>query len=338
MRRRWPKRRPDIMTSADGMAIPSWATSVLACPGSRERLVAAGDHLVAPDDRAVADMADGIVRFGLPAHDSGIDYYRAVGGAHFHERSTVPYAMTTLDTPAYHAYLAELRAPDLDGLVVDVGGGDGRNALPWLAWGQRRVVVVEPIRAALERLRARVAQDHPEWLERLLLIEGDARALPLADRCAARVQSIETLYYLNEEYDQGLSECVRLMADDARLLLAERDYEGGLLARLLHGGGIEGMLEQAGTRDVWDGTQGKRVRSRCFTADELAAVVAGHGLRIVSAGGLSVLSMILGYLRAADRLQPDDIARLPAVHALLRELGKTGDMRRTHVVIAERAR
>jgi ubiquinone/menaquinone biosynthesis C-methylase UbiE len=249
----------------------------------------------------------------------------------------MPYAMSALDTAVYHGYLAELRPHDPDALIVDVGGGDGRNAMPWLQWGFRRVVVIDPVRAALCRLRARITAEHPDWLDRLLLIEADARQLPLRGRCAERVQAIEALAYLNEDYERGFAECIRLMTEGGRLLVADRDYEGGLLTRLFYGGGIAGMLEQAGSRDIWDGNDRSIVRSRSFTAEEFAAMMRNHGLRILSHTGISVLSLILGYERANGRLAAEDEAHLTRARALLGELGRTGRMRRSHVIIAERA-
>jgi ubiquinone/menaquinone biosynthesis C-methylase UbiE len=285
--------------------------------------------------KAGARVERGIARYATSADDS-IRFYRAVGGAHFHERSKIAFAMTSLDPPVYHGYLSELRPANLDDLVVDVGGGDGRNALPWLQWGLRRVVVVDAVFDALERLRARVAHEHPEWLERLLLIEADARSLPLLDGCAARVIAIEALAYLNEDYGLGLAECARLLQPDGRLLLADRDYEGGLLMRLYYFGGIAGLLEHAGSRDPWDGSAERLVRSRCFTEAELAAAVEAAGLRVLERKGVSALSLVISDLRARGAIAPDDEQRLENVHQLLRELGRSGAMRRSHVIIAAR--
>jgi len=95
-------------------AIPVWAAEVLAEP---------------------ATVVGGVVRCVLPGKDPSIEFYRAAGGARFHERSHVGYAMTALDTSVYHGYLSEFRPDDLNSLIVDVGGGDGRNAMPWLEWG-----------------------------------------------------------------------------------------------------------------------------------------------------------------------------------------------------------
>lgn len=322
--------------STDGRPIPSWSMEVLAAPGGGT-LRAEGNRLLAADGSTAALIDHGIVRMPILQPDSSIEFYRAVGGARFHERRSVPYAMTTLDTSVYHAYLRELAPADKDGVIVDVGGGDGRNATPWLEWGHRRVVVIDPAFDALARLGERVREADPAWAGRLLLIEGDARKLPLAKGSAILVQAIEALAYLNDDYGLGLAECARLLAPGSRLFVADRDYEAGLLATLFYGGGIAGMLAQASGRGIVDGNAEHVVQSRCFTADEFRAEIEAAGLDIESKTGISALSLLLGYERANGKLRPGDETRLPDVHALLGQLGKTGAFLRSHVVVARKA-
>jgi len=314
-------------------AIPDWGLAILAT-AEDDRPARLEGGSVFTGDRRIAALDHGVVRFDLAATDSSIDFYRAVGGAHMHERASVSFAMTTLDTPVYHGYLAELRPAGPDAIIVDVGAGDGRNALPWLGWGATRVVLIDPVAAALARFRERIAADHPEWLDRVLLVEADARQLPLRSGCADVVQAVEALAYLNEDYSIGLGECRRLMKSEARLFIGERDYEAGLLTRLFYGGGIAGMLEQAGRRDILDGNAERAVRSRCFTTAEIEAMVRSAGLRVVSNRGISALSLILGYERSAGHLKPEDEARVAAVRELLSELGRSGGMRRSHAIVA----
>lgn len=317
--------------------IPAWALDALRCPITGDRLQFAGSNLVTGEGRLLARIEDGVVRFGLPDGDGSIGFYQEIGGARFHERSQVGYAMTTLDTSVYHGYLAELRPASAAATIVDVGGGDGRNALPWLEWGYRHVVVIDPAGEALRRFRSRIAERQPDWLARVLLIEADARHLPIAPGWADRIFAIESLAYLNDDYRLGLRACVRAMADGGRLLVADRDYEGALLVRLFYEGGVAGMIEQAAGRSVWDGRDGRVVGSRCFTAEEFAAEVTACGLRIATHRGISAMSLLLGYLRSTGRITGDDDRRLPEVHRLLSTLGRQGLMRRSHVIVADRA-
>jgi SAM-dependent methyltransferase len=244
--------------------------------------------------------------------------------------------MSSLDTPVYHDYLREFAPDDLDALVVDIGGGDGRNALPWLQWGFRRVAVIDSTVAGLTRFRNRVAQENPAWLGRLLLIQCDARALPLVTAQADRIFAVEVLYYLNEDYELGLAECHRAMRPHARLLLADRSYEGALLTRLLFFGGIGAMLETARKREMWDGQYENGVRTRCFSRGELHALITAQGFEIIKTGGISAFSLLMSFLSKLDRLGPDSETQLDAVHRMLVSLGRTGCYPRCHVVIAEK--
>jgi SAM-dependent methyltransferase len=296
------------------------------------------NRLIDAGGRPVGQLDNGVVRFAVSSDDASIKYYRSIGGAHFNERSSAAYAMTTLDTPSYHGYLRRVAPRGRNAVVVDVGGGDGRNALPWLEWGYNKVVVIDPVTTALWRFRDRVAARNPSWLDRLLLIEGDARALPLASGCADRVLAIESLSYLNEDFERGLRECRRIMQPDALLLLADRDYEGALLARLFYYGGVAAMLEMGGSRHLWDGIGEKRVRSRCFTSAELIAVIKGEGLRVLESHGISSFSLILSFLSKLDRLGEVSEVQREGVSRLLSSLGHHGSMLRSHVLIARRGR
>jgi ubiquinone/menaquinone biosynthesis C-methylase UbiE len=297
-------------------------------------LIQQGDWLIDPSGTVVGAVSDGIARFAPAIDDHSIDYYKAIGGAQFYERSKTAFAMTALDTGVYHGYLAELKPTSLDALIVDVGGGDGRNAMPWLQWGFLRVAVVDAVVDGLSRLRARIAAERPEWLDRLLLVQADARNLPLATGIAERMIAIEALQYLNEDYAVGLRECGRVLARRGRLLVADRDYEASLLVRLLYSGGVDGLLAQAGGSNAWDGGPERLVRSRAFTADEHRRQIEAQGLRVESQHGVPILSTVLGYLRSIGKLTASDEARLPDIRQLLARLASDGRLRRTHVTLA----
>jgi SAM-dependent methyltransferase len=312
--------------------IPEWAWEVLASPGGGPLHCEHG--ILRTDDQPIGRITKGILHFDMVREDPSTEYYRTIGGAHFHERASVPYAMTTLDTPVYHSYLREFAPEDREILVVDIGGGDGRNALPWLRWGFKRVVVVDSTAAALSRLRSRILAENRGWLQRLVLIECDARTLPLADEVADRVLAIESLYYLNEDYENGLAQCHRVMRPQARLLLADRSHEGALLTRLLYYGGVGGMLETARSRVMWDGEDEARVRTRCFLRGELHALVAAQGFEILETNGISAFSLLLSFLSKSGRLGLESEAHLSDVHQLLISLARMGCCSRCHVVIA----
>jgi SAM-dependent methyltransferase len=316
-------------------SLPSWALPILRAPDGDEPVHLEGNRLLSAGGDEVGRLENGVLRFPVREGDDSIGFYRKVGGAHFHERRAVPFAMSSLDTPIYHSYLEEVRPADLDGVVVDVGGGDGRNALPWLQWGYR-LILIDPAAEALVRFHTRVAAEQPKWLERLLLVEADARALPLLSACARTVLAVEALECLNEDFELGLRDCVRLLADDGKLLLSERDYESALVMRLIYYG-FEGMIETARTRSQWDkGPTERLLRTRTFSEAELVDAVGAAGLTATSIRGTPLLSGLLGWANGQGMLEGKE-AHLPEIGELLSTLGRTGALRRSHVVIAERS-
>jgi SAM-dependent methyltransferase len=315
--------------------IPSWAIGLLRCPDTDAVLCRTGDRLLRQNGIEIGRIEGGILRLPISTADDNVRLYRQVGGSHFWERATLDYAMSALDTPVYHRHLKDVQPPSQDGVIVDVGGGDGRNALPWLEKGYRRVVVVDAVAEGLARFRARIADSHPEWLDRVLLIEADARRLPLRPGCAETVIAVESLYYLNDDYELGLRQCTALLGDRGRLLLSERDHEGGMLLQLLYHG-IGRMLEASGTRTVVDGPPDALMTSRCFTEQELIALLSANGLAVQSVRGTSIFSVVLGWMRNRRLIGDGDTVHLPAVQALLGTLGREGRMRRCHVIVAGR--
>jgi SAM-dependent methyltransferase len=315
--------------------LPTWGLRLLECPATGATLQLERGRIVNDHDQEVARIEDGVIRFPVQP-DEGIRFHRNIGGPRFFERSVTPFAMSALDTPIYHAHLNEMLQADPDAVIVDVGGGDGRNAIHCLRRGFRRVVLIDVVGDALLRFRNRVAEQNSDWLDLLLLIEADARRLPMSTSCAQAVFAIESLAYLNEDYEIGLRECARVLAPSGKLLVSERDYEGGLVLRLLYHG-VNAMLGSANTRSLWDGRGEPLVRSRTFTQTELVEICQANGLEVFSVRGMSLLPLLLGYLNGRGLLSPSDVDHLPQVHQLLARLAETGVLRRCHVVMSQKS-
>jgi SAM-dependent methyltransferase len=312
---------------------PDWSFHVLICPRCAGSLETVDGDLVCARCGRVGRWDDGIARFGAAADDPSTAWFNEKGGSAFTERAQIPFTMSSLDTPVYHALIDALRPESLDALIVDVGCGDGRNTEPWLRWGYRRVVAVDAAFASLQRLRRRIRAERPDALDRLLLIECDSRRIPLATACASRLLAVEVLYYLNDDYDRGLAECTRLVGAGGRILVSERAWEGALLAILLYGG-IARLAEAGDARELPDGFDYKPVVTRTFTRDTLLAAVEKAGLVPLEIRGLSALAMVIGYLRGAHRIDERDRVHLEAIVELLKKLSASGAMNRAHVVIA----
>lgn len=317
----------------DGISADHWINGVLAVPGGKMGARVVGDEIYNDIGAMIGKLVEGVLCFGVEANDPSIRYYKKLGGVSFHERAKVSYAMTALDSPVYASCLSSLTPPVEAGIIADIGGADGRNAMPWLRSTRQKVVVVDPIFETLTRFHSRLRDEHPDWLDRVVLIEGDARALPLRSHSCGITQAIESLAYLNEEYAVGLGECRRILATDGQLLMSDRDYEGGLLMRLFYFGGVTGLIEQVDNRSILDGSDGNMVRSRSFTAQEYADMAESCGLEILERRGISAFSLVLSYMRSQGKVTAEDERHLPQVHALLQALGHNGRILRSHVLI-----
>jgi SAM-dependent methyltransferase len=321
------------MTEPNRLSLPAWASSVLACPQCRASLVAIEDLLSCQHCGLTAKYEAGIVRFDAGTSDAAIAWYNAAGGTQLHDRAQIPFTTSSLDSPVYRSYLEAFRPNNLNSTIVDVGAGDGRNTEPWLLWGYQRVIAVDAISASLARLRDRVANEHPECFSRLLLVQCDIRRLPLASACANRVLAIEALCYLNDDFAKGLVEASRLLNPAGRIMISERAWEGALVSSLLYRG-LGPMLDMRQTGDIYDATGENLVRTKTFTEAALISLIQGIGLEVLERKGISILPLLLGYVRQQGRLSPADEPRLPETCDFMMQLGLQGQMRRTHVIVA----
>lgn len=168
---------------------------LLACPGCAGAIVLSDDNVHLQCSQCVRSypVADGIVRCldlqsdqaedrikqqELEARDQGADGYDRDDWA-AHARLEIP------------ACLAAMR-PGADDVVAELGCGTGRITLRYLA-DVRRVVAVDFSLRSLQLLQERI----PEHLrERILLVQADVTAVPLAARAYSQVTSFQVLEHL----------------------------------------------------------------------------------------------------------------------------------------------
>lgn len=293
--------------------------------------------MVDQSGKARGKIEEGIICFSVPDDDPSIKYYGAQGGTHFHERSQIAYTLSNLDTPVYREHLKALAPKNRNALIVDVGGGDGRNTEPWLQWGFQRIVLIDPIRSSLIRFQGRIAGINPAWLDRVVMIQADARQLPLVRASAARVLAIECICYLNEDGSRAVAECRRILAPNGQFLVSVRNYEASLLIRALYFGGVSGIISLGQGRDVWDGVGDGLIRNRCYTREEIVTLVERAGLHVRRVSGISAFSVVLSFLNGLGRLGAEAEANVAEVHELLRHLGESGSFVRTHVLLVAHA-
>ncbi|MDO8446234.1 MAG: methyltransferase domain-containing protein [Deltaproteobacteria bacterium] len=323
------------MRDSSRWPIPDWAMDMLACPTCKGNLSTNIERFLCPKCGQVGIWKDGILRFSINEADPSISWYTAKNGTQFQERAKLPFTMSSLDTLVYHSYLERIKPANTDSVIVDVGAGDGRNTEPWLRWGYKHIVAIDPVLSSLKRFQSLMYGSHPEWIAQCLLIQGEARHIPIASQKADLVFAIESLYYLSENYELGLAECGRVIKNGGLFLTSERAWEGALLSQLLYGG-VQNMIMLHHDRYMLEGLLDNRVRLRTFTEDELLSIIKDAGLVSVEIKGISVLSVVLGYLRGQGKISIEDEKYIPEVINLLQDLMDKNTTRRTHIVLARK--
>lgn len=106
-----------------------------------------------------------------------------------------------------------------DKVVVDAGSGFGIGANLLAAWGARRVMAVEIHTPMVESHRRLLDRGFP-GRERVLPLRGDVSRLPLRDRSADLVLSVEAIsHYFDVE--AFLDECARVLKPGGVLLISD---------------------------------------------------------------------------------------------------------------------
>jgi SAM-dependent methyltransferase len=172
--------------------------------------------------------------------------------------------------------------------VIDVGGGTAAFAVRVAEWARRsgravRVVVVDRDPAALGFARAAVAR-YPE----IMLVRGDAAALPCRERAADIVTSALTLHHLEPaQAAVGLRE----MAAAARIAVVVND----LLRRRLSLGLVWLATRLLGCHPIsrHDGPLSVR---RAYSRNELQALAEKAGARRLTIREYPVLGRLLAVM------------------------------------------
>ncbi|ERH08855.1 MAG: methylase involved in ubiquinone/menaquinone biosynthesis [halophilic archaeon J07HX64] len=139
--------------------------------------------------------------------------------SHFSKTRAYPW-------PEIETFLASVSADEPGTVGLDIGCGNGRHTDP-LAAETERVVAVDLSRALLAEARERLSNGdstgaRPGTDERVVLVQADAAAVPLAAGVADVALYIATVHHLpdRERRVRSLSELARVLAPGGRALVS----------------------------------------------------------------------------------------------------------------------
>ncbi|MEU9630425.1 methyltransferase [Streptomyces luteogriseus] len=216
--------------------------------------------------------------------------------------------------------------------VLDTGGGSGNFAVPAARLGHR-VTVVDPSPNALFALERRAAE--AGVADRVKGVQGDAHGLfDVAERGGYDVVLCHGVLEYVDDPAEGVRNVVAALRAEGVLSLLAAGLGGAVLARALAGHFKEARQALDDPNGRW-GT-GDPVPRR-FTAEQLAGLVEGAGLRVGAVHGVRVFADLVpgvlvdtepGALEALLKLE-EAAAELPAFHSVATQLHVLGETRGT---------
>jgi SAM-dependent methyltransferase len=206
--------------------------ALLRCPRTRETLTL---------DRVDRRAEDGEVLEGVLRNESGSDYPIRNGIPRFvedlAENRTWDYKWTSIDRgrglnyriidrsdPAYEIHdIFDRNSHDgaafqhaRGRLALDVGCGVGQYSVKLLQEYEPLKVVSIDLTGGVDVFRAILSERYPELRPRVLIVQGDALALPFAGDTFDYVMSLGVLMHTGRTLE-ALAECARVLADDGQL-------------------------------------------------------------------------------------------------------------------------
>lgn len=223
----------------------------------------------------------------------------------FAKRALVPYSTTWCEQQLGERLLdssIESSLPDKNGIIMDLGCGDGRYVRYFLEKGYSKIIAlnyeIEPL-LLLERNLSK------EEKQKVLLICGDVLTTPLVQGSADYILAWG-LFSSTPDFSRTLNHCVSLLKPEHYMFNAEPILEQSLVYALVMNDPDEflRMLTTKTRPRMWDD---REARYRIYTAPELADLMAHETLEIINTDGINALPSLLfgGVLTKALENAPD---------------------------------
>jgi ubiquinone/menaquinone biosynthesis C-methylase UbiE len=214
-------------------------------------------------------------------------------GAALRDLKDVRLHLAYWETPYYKKaiarFLEDIQISE-DCIALDVGCGDGRFTELLIELGFQKIVATDVHFTPLQSLRDYAARKG--FLDKLLLIQCSADRIPIRSEVASSVLAIGVYYYLNEKFENCLTEAYRILKPQGTLINSEPDLEGAVYKSMFFEE-IEDALENLQTKKFKEEKGRTDFKFRLFENEEIQQLLAKHGFRVVDRHGLSLLPSIL---------------------------------------------
>ncbi len=222
-----------------------------------------------------------------------------IGGVRINERKTEVFSSTYFQHRQYDRYIDVLLRDGNFQTALDVGCGDGRGLDWFLRYDVERSIGLDISLPALHRYAEKGL--HPS----VSLVHAGILDLDYRAEAFDLILAIESLYYLDTRYEEGLSRLAKALKPGGMLLCSLPDPEACLLYSALTNG-FENLHHLAANGQSYEYLDGAPHLIRSYTPAQNDALLEKHGLRPVARYGLSALPLLLLHLYYQN--QPDNEA------------------------------
>jgi ubiquinone/menaquinone biosynthesis C-methylase UbiE len=211
------------------------------------------------------------------------------------------------ETPYYKdAITKHLKEVDRKNTIVaDIGCGDGRFTEFLLELGFSKIIATDidltPLQSLAEYLQVIGATD------KVLLINTELENLPLRSEICDAILSIAVLYYLNDNYDQGLKEVTRLLKTSGIFVNSEPDMEGALYKSIIFET-LEDVFENFFDRKFKEEKGETPYKFRLFSEQEITKKLNNAGLTVQDKYGLSLFPLIIRIMMVRGEIEKEALS------------------------------
>lgn len=231
-----------------------------------------------------------------------IERHRDVHGSKIRHLAQTPYSLPYWESDFYYAKLRKhLNCLNRQTRILDIGCGDGRFTMLLLDMGFTDIYALDANIDSLididKQLIGRGAAEH------VVLIHASACDLPFHDGFFGAALSIGVLYYLNENYEEALTEIGRCLGRNSILLETEPDQIGNAVKALVFDG-LERFIKVIKDKEFYEFFEGKPLPLRCFSDSEMYELHSTAGFSVTNVEPISLFASLLTIARKRNMI-PD---------------------------------
>jgi len=235
-----------------------------------------------------------------------LDFHKKMPkGAALRELEKQQFHLSNWETPYYsEAIRGFLKDVDKSSIILDAGCGDGRFTKLLIELGFSKIVAtdidIKPLKSLEQYLRER------NCLDKVLLVNCGLDRIPCDDDTFDAVLAIGVLYYLNENFENGLAEVSRVLKKGGMLVNSEPDLEGAIYKSVFFER-LDDVLENYFKRVFKEEKGTTPFKFKLFTENEIRGHLLKHGFSVKDKYGLSLFPSIVRILLVREELKREEI-------------------------------